>query len=328
MYQDTNYKVKDAYCVVMWGDDHFRNTNGSGDIEYSTLTQSVTNNFRQNTSGAYSLANSFSTVYTNMDNVMLGLLRGNVESGYYVISIKVKTVLVTLITSVGTVLLSRITYYLDNGKEDRFMTTVNWASQLMMILAIPVSVFFIIFAEPITLFISGAEFGPSVLPMQILMPTLVLIGMTNITGIQVMVPMKMEKKVLQSEIVGAAVNLIVNLMLIPPFGAAGAAAGTLAAETAVMFTQFLVLKDYLRQIFDAGQLLRAVPAAAGAGLICFLTKNIFLNVLTESAEAVSRFTLIVTEGVLFFGIYFLLLMLLREKTVMLMAGQIRKFRNR
>lgn len=268
------------------------------------------------------------TVYTNMDNVMLGLLRGNVESGYYVISIKVKTVLVTLITSVGTVLLSRITYYLDNGKEDRFMTTVGWASELMMILAIPVSVFFIIFAEPITLFISGSEFGPSVLPMQILMPTLVLIGITNITGIQVMVPMKMEKKVLFSEIAGALVNLAVNLLLIPPFGASGAALGTLAAETAVMITQFLALKDSVRQIFDPGQILKAVPAAAGAGLICLLAENSFLNVLTDNAETISRFTLIVTEGVLFFSAYFLFLLALKEKTVVLLAGEVRKMRDR
>jgi O-antigen/teichoic acid export membrane protein len=268
------------------------------------------------------------TIYTNMDNVMLGLLRGNVESGYYVISIKVKTVLVTLITSVGTVLLSRITYYLDNGRKDRFMTTVSWASELMMILAVPVSLFFIIFAEPITLFISGAEFAPSVLPMQILMPTLVLIGITNITGIQVMVPMKMEKKVLQSEIVGAAVNMIVNFMLIPPFGAAGAAAGTLVAETAVMITQFLSLKDSLPQIFDARQILRAVPAAAGAALISLLAENSFLNQLTESVQALSRLTLIASEGVLFFGSYFLLLILLREKTAVFLVSEIRKIPGR
>ena len=262
------------------------------------------------------------TVYTNMDNVMLGLLRGNVESGYYVISIKVKTVLVTLITSVGTVLLSRITYYLDNGKEDRFMTTVNWTAELMMILAIPVSLFFMIFAEQVILFISASEFEPSVLPMQILMPTLILIGMTNITGIQVMVPMKMEKKVLLSEIVGALVNLLVNLLLIPSLGPVGAALGTLTAEMAVLLTQFVCLRDYLRKIFDLRQILKAAPAAAGAGGLCLAAGQACLEPFTGNAMNVPGFVPIMTEAVLFFGTYFLLLMLFREKTVMLLVREV------
>lgn len=63
-YQDTNFKVNDAYCIVMWGDDHFRNTVGSGDVEASTKLKSVTSNFQNNTDGNYSLASSFLTTHT------------------------------------------------------------------------------------------------------------------------------------------------------------------------------------------------------------------------------------------------------------------------
>jgi hypothetical protein len=95
-----------------------------------------------------------------------------------------------------------------------------------------------------------------------------------------------------------------------------------------MITQFLSLKDSLPQIFDARQILRAVPAAAGAALISLLAENSFLNQLTESVQALSRLTLIASEGVLFFGSYFLLLILLREKTAVFLVSEIRKIPGR
>lgn len=264
------------------------------------------------------------TIYTNMDNVMLGLLRGNTESGYYVISIKIKTVLVTLITSVGTVLLSRVTYYLDNGKEDRFMTAINLAAELMMLLALPVSIFFILFASPITLFISGPEFEKSILPMQLLMPTLILIGATNITGIQVMVPMKMEHKVLQSEVLGALVNLAVNALLIPPYGAVGAAIGTLAAESAVLVFQFLALRKLLGQIFPRKELWKILLAGLAAGGSCIPAGALMNGLSLRPAGAPAQFALIFAGGLVFFGFYFVILVLLRERTAVLLVREIQR----
>ena len=56
---------------------------------------------------------------------------------------------------------------------------------------------------------------PAVLPMQIIMPTIIFIGLTNIMGIQMLVPMGLEKVVLHSEIAGAVIDLILNTLLIP-----------------------------------------------------------------------------------------------------------------
>ena len=65
------------------------------------------------------------------------------------------------------------------------------------------------------------------------MPTLLLIGITNILGIQMLVPMGKEKIVLYSEIAGAAVDVIINAILIPRYVSAGAAIGTLVSEFVV-----------------------------------------------------------------------------------------------
>lgn len=61
-YNDTNYKVKDAYCVVMWGNDHWSGTNGG--VESSSTLKNVTDTFKNNTNGTGTLAGSFLTTHT------------------------------------------------------------------------------------------------------------------------------------------------------------------------------------------------------------------------------------------------------------------------
>lgn len=80
------------------------------------------------------------------------------------------------------------------------------------------------------------------------MPTLVFIGLTNIIGLQILVPLGKENQVLYSEIAGAVVNIIVNMFLIPRMGAAGAAIGTVLAEIMVFIVQVYALKDVVVKI--------------------------------------------------------------------------------
>lgn len=58
------------------------------------------------------------TIYTNLDNVMLGFMKTDVDVGYYNAAVKVKTILVSIVISFGAVLLPRVTYYVEHNKMD------------------------------------------------------------------------------------------------------------------------------------------------------------------------------------------------------------------
>lgn len=47
------------------------------------------------------------TIYTNLDTVMLGFMTTDAEVGYYNAAVKIKVILVSVVTSLGTVLLPR-----------------------------------------------------------------------------------------------------------------------------------------------------------------------------------------------------------------------------
>lgn len=241
-------------------------------------------------------------VYTNLDTVMLGVMRGEEAVGCYQAAVKIKGALVGVVASVGTVLLPRVSYYYENEMREAFREMGEKALRLVLLTALPLSAYFLLFAEPMILFFSGKEYLPSVLPMRIIMPALLFIGLTNILGMQILIPQGKERVVLRSEFFGAAADFVLNLLLIPRFSAAGAALGTLAAELVVLAVQLCALRE------EALPVLRDFSwGKASAGLLAG-----GLAALPLRAAGLPLFIEILFSAILFFGLYFALLRALQE----------------
>lgn len=191
--------------------------------------------------GVFFAMTAATTIYTNLDVVMLDFMRGDVETGYYSTAVKIKGVLVSFVTALGGVLLPRMSYYVERKMNGEFRKMVRKAFVFVGLVSIPLCIFFLFFARDSILIISGEKFLPAVGTMQIIMPTLILIGFSNICGIQILVPLGLEKQVLYSEIAGAVTDICINLWLIPSMGAKGAAIGTLIAEAVVLLYQICVM---------------------------------------------------------------------------------------
>lgn len=189
------------------------------------------------------------TVYLNLDTTMLGFMKTDADVGYYNAAVKIKNMLVSIVTSLGAVLLPRVTAYLANGETEKFRNLSKKAISFVMFLAIPMLTYFIVFAKQGVLLLSGNEFENSVLPMKIMMPTLLFIGLTNIMGIQILVPLGKESKVLASTVTGAIIDLGLNFILIPKYSVAGAAIGTVTAEFVVFLYQYFADKDLFKELF-------------------------------------------------------------------------------
>ena len=95
--------------------------------------------------------------------------------------------------SLDDVLLPRASYYVEHKMMDEFYRITRKAIDFVFVIAVPMMAYFILFAKEGIYFLSGAAYEGSVFPMQIIMPTLLLIGLTDIMGIQMLVPMGREK---------------------------------------------------------------------------------------------------------------------------------------
>ena len=91
----------------------------------------------------------------------------------------------------------------------------------------------------------GSDFAQSGLLMIPLSMTLLTIGFANVIRTQWVLPQKRDGIFVKSVLTGAAVNILLNALLIPHFGAMGAVAATLAAELSVPVVQFVILRREL-----------------------------------------------------------------------------------
>ena len=226
------------------------------------------------------------TIYTNLDTVMLGFMKTNVDVGYYNAAVKIKNILVSVVTSLGAVLLPRATYYVEHNLMGDFWRITRKALNFVALIATPLMIYFILFAKEGIYFLSGSAYAGAVFPMQIIMPTLLFIGITNVLGIQILVPIGKENVVLFSEIAGAAI-------------------GTLVAEFVVLLVQYFSLYKNVNKAFKNIHYMRIIMAII-LGTVCSTwLKNANLN---------SFFTLVLSS-VLFWGVYCGYLFMRKESMV-------------
>lgn len=245
------------------------------------------------------------TIYTNLDSVMLGFMATDADVGYYNAAVKIKTILVSIVTALGTVLLPRASYYVENGMKKEFKRITQKALSFVFLVATPMMLYFIFFAKEGICFLSGSAYADSIVPMQIIMPTLLFVGITNILGIQILVPLGKEKTVLYSEIAGAVMDVIINAILIPRFTSAGAAIGTLAAEFVVLVVQYVALRDEVVDSFKQIHYVRILVA-----LILGSAASLWVKTL-----GLGNFLTLLSSALLFFGVYGFYLLARKEQMI-------------
>lgn len=246
-------------------------------------------------------------IYTNLDTVMLGFICGDKEVGLYSVAVKVKAVLLTLVNAISAVLLPRLSYYLSEKKNDEFNKVLKKSTSLILLISLPLAVLFIIEAKDSILVLGGEDYIGAVLCMQIIMPILVISGISNITGNQILLPNGKDSFFMVAVIMGAAVDLIMNLLLMPHLGCVGAAIATLLAETTQMGIQMICSKKYLRGNINWIEILKIMLAVFVTSMLVLLLKSIiFINNGFVSLLFFSGFYIL---------IYFILLLLFKEYVI-------------
>lgn len=182
------------------------------------------------------------TVYTNLDSAMLGFLQSNYWVGIYDAALKIKIVLCCFTTCLGTVLSPRLSYYFHTGRLEDFDKNVRKSTEFTVITGLPLAIFFCLTAPECVAVLFGEGYAAAALPFQILSPTVLLIGLSSVTGTQLLTAMGKEKVVMCSCLAGAVVDFAANWVLIPRYAANGAAIGTLLAEAAVLVVQICALR--------------------------------------------------------------------------------------
>ena len=249
--------------------------------------------------------NATTTIFTNLDQVMLGFMVNDTTVGYYNASIKMKNVLTSAITALGAVMLPRVSYYLKQGKKEEFEGLITKSFNFIFVSAIPISMFFILKSGPIITFIAGEQYGPSVDIMKYLAPAIVFIGASSVTAWQLLIPLGKEKYTVVGAIVGAITDLILNFLLIPIYAGVGAAVGTVVAEFGVLITHLFVLKNVIKKTLNITEFVKCA-----IGTIC---ATLFIVIIDCYIDYGSPFIECVISTAVYFILYALVLLFAKEQ---------------
>ena len=246
------------------------------------------------------------SVYTNLDTVMLGFMSGDREVGLYTVAVKSKTLLLTMINAISTVLLPRLSYYFSNKMEDECNKIVKKSVSIILMISIPLTVFFIFEARDCILLLGGREYIDATICMQIIMPILLISSFSNITGNQILIPLGKDSCFMRAVMAGAVIDLVLNIFMIPLYGAKGAAIATLVAEITQTLVQLFYSKHYIIPNTNWATILKIGISTFCCMVVLMLLQNI-LNV--------NSFVNLIVFSTIYFSMYGVLLIILHEKLV-------------
>jgi O-antigen/teichoic acid export membrane protein len=209
------------------------------------------------------------SIYVNLDTVMLGFLQDNTAVGYYTGATKLTKLLMGIITSLGTVMLPRLSNLIQRGEREEFNRLAQRAIDYVITLSTPITIGLLVTAPTLIHIFCGKDYEPAILTLQILSPIILVISISQVIGLQILYPQGKEKLVIISTFIGAVVNFSLNMILIPKLSHNGAAVATSIAETCVTVSMLFIARRYIPVRLFTGLHMKCIVSALIMGAICF-----------------------------------------------------------
>lgn len=226
-------------------------------------------------------------VYAILDKTMLGTLSNTGEVGIYEQSQKIVKLVLGLVTSLGVVMLPRMSNIFAKGNTKKMNEYLNNSLKGVAYISIPMAIGLASISNEFVPWFFGEEFCEVSLLMTILTPILFLIAISNVLGTQYLLPSNRTKEFTASVTVGAMINVILNLLLIPKYKAVGACISTVLAEFGVTSLQYIFLRKNIYEKSILKEITKYILASCLMFMIVRLVGNIMgIGVLTTLTQSV------------------------------------------
>lgn len=183
--------------------------------------------------------NLITSIYLNLNTVMLGFMKGDTAVGFYTAGNKISHIVLSVVASLGVVMLPRCSNLVEKGRMEEFASVTSKSYRFVLALSIPSMLGLILLAVPVITVFCGVEFSTAAPVLCWTAPIIVFIGLSNVFGIQILYPCGKENLVIWSTVGGAVFNFLLNLWLIPVWSYTGAAISTFIAELVVLVIQIV-----------------------------------------------------------------------------------------
>ena len=241
-------------------------------------------------------------VYTVLDRTMIGkIIHDKTEVGYYTQAEKIVKLLLTIVSSLGIVMLPRLASKFAAGDNEGIKKYIYKSFRFTSLLSFPIIMGIVACSDYFVPVFFGEGYDRVSIVMKMLCPIILFIGVSGIIGYQYFLATKHQKEYTASVIIGSIINFIINIIMIPKYGAVGAAIGTIAAEFSVAFVQIILtwkFLNYKRIILDN------LTYVIGSGIMYIgcISVNRYIHYTN-----MTNLIIIVSTGVIIYGFYLIII---------------------
>ncbi len=246
-------------------------------------------------------------IYTVLDKTMIGtIINDKSEVGYYEQAQKIVKLLMTLATSFGTVMMPRIAATFASGDKKKINEYMKKSFSFITMISFPLVFGLCSISYKFVPIFFGKGYDKVAPLLCVISPIIILIGLSNVTGTQYLLPTKQQNKYTISVITGAVVNFLLNIILIKNYKSIGASIATVIAELSVTVVQFILIRKDIKFIDVIKISYKYLIASILMFIISFSIGLIISNYLIS----------IIVQVIVSMFSYFILLLILKDKFVL------------
>lgn len=240
-------------------------------------------------------------IYTVLDKTMIGsIVNDKSEVGFYEQAQKIVKLLVTVATSLGTVMVPRMANTFASGNKEKIKEYMNKSFHFVLMLAFPLMFGMISSANKFVPVFYGDGYNKVIILINIIIPIVLAIGLSNVIGTQYLLPTKKQKGYTISVTAGAIVNFILNIIFIRLWKSVGASIATVIAEFVVTGVQFYIVRNEIKFI-DVIKIMKNYIIASN---IMFIISMILGKFITNNIMSI--LVQLVVSTIIYFTILFML----------------------
>lgn len=185
------------------------------------------------------------SIYIHLNPVLLGFMKGALAVGFFTAATKLMLMIMKLSSCLGSVMMPRVSHLLAENKEEEFNRLIQKSYDFTIAITLPLTIGLVACAPTIIRVLCGDTFLLSTVTSQIIAPVILMVGISNVMGIQVLYPKGKINTVTLCCGIGALTDILLNIIFIPKFSYNGTAIAYIGAEVATTVSMYLIAKQYI-----------------------------------------------------------------------------------
>ena len=188
------------------------------------------------------------SIYTVLDRTLIGVITKNkAENGFYHYAMQIVNMMKALtFSSLNMVLGSRLSFLFAEKKYDEIKEKIADSTNYILFMGYGICFGVIGVAKRFVPVFLGPGYDRVATMLILMSPIVIIIGISNCLGSQYYTPAGYRKLSAKYIIIGAVVNLLLNLLLIPKYWGYGAITASLIAESVITILYMKNCNGYLR----------------------------------------------------------------------------------